>query len=275
VKGDFYRVLTAAIRDLSLHGFDSQERLERWLKALAEAARTTLTPENVLARELASRLQQAYERTVGDRSKLLRLHPGVGQFTLQQILPKLRGELDRRILASASLIKLNRQASIQKTLQRFAGWASSIPAGGSKAVDRPETNDDIRRGIAGLEFETRRVIADQGHKLVASIHNIVAVEGGAIAAVWHHTMEGGGYQARPEHVDRDGDIFVIRSNWALERGLMKLDGRQYTDQIEAPAELPYCRCRYRYLYNLRSLPESMITAVGRSELARVRAAIGA
>jgi len=69
----------------------------------------------------------------------------------------------------------------------------------------------------------------------------VATDGGAIAAVWRHVREGGGYQARPEHEARNGKIFVVRDNWALLKGLMKLAGAQYTDQIEAPGELVILR----------------------------------
>jgi len=67
---------------------------------------------------------------------------------------------------------------------------------------------------------------------------------------------------------------VVRDNWALEKGLIKLAGHQYTDQVTEPGEEVFCRCYYEYIYNLRDLPPEMITAKGREalELARQRLA---
>lgn len=271
-RAQFFEVLTAAINDLMEHGFDSQERLDDWLRKLSDAARQSLIPESVLQRSLNDALGQVYWRNVGG-GRLMKAHPGVSQFTLERIKPRLRAELDRRILASANLIKLNRQASIARTLQRFAGWASSVPIGGTEVEKRKEVKQTIRRGIAALPFEERRVVIDQGHKLVAAINDIVATDGGAIALIWHHVKEGGGYQARPIHVKRDGKIFVLRGNWALEQGLMKPAGAQYYDEVTAVASEPFCRCGAEYLYTLRDLPEKMLTAAGKAALLEARAKI--
>lgn len=268
----FYDLLSEAIADFMKYGFDSQYRLETWTNRLNAAARAMLIPQNVLEKSLRDALIRVFRRSTTPAA-LLRRHHGISLFTIEQIKPKLRLELDRRILAAANLIRLNREASIARTLGRFQGWATSIPIGGSGLDTRSEVATSVRRGVAGLPFEERRVIIDQGHKLTSAVNDIVATDGGAIAGIWRHVMEGGGYQARPQHEARNGHIFVIRSNWAIARGLMKLDGREYTDQIEQPAELPFCRCTYQYLYNLRDLPRSMLTAKGASELMRVRAAI--
>lgn len=253
----FFEVITAAIKDLSEYGYDSPERVTRWVQRITLAAREALVPESVLVQKLRQHLGQVFERTSG---QLLKTHKGISQFTLAQIRPKLRGELDRRIVASANLIKLNREASIQRTLQRFQGWATSIPIGGSKVVDKKDERQTIRRGIAGLPMEERRVIVDQGHKMVAAINDIVATDGGAIAGQWRHVMEGGGYQARPEHERRNNEFFLIRDSWAHKKGFVK--GR-FTDQIEMVGELPFCRCWYKYVYSISALPAEMITAKGR------------
>ena len=267
----FYRLLSAAIDDFLEYGFDSQERLEAWLRELRIAARNALVPEYVLERELRASLTRAF-KTATSPPVLIKRHKGVDRYTLERIKPALRGELDRRILASANLIKLNRDASIEKTLQRFSGWATSIPIGGTQAGNKAETAQNVRRGIAGLPFEERRVIVDQGAKLSAAVSDIVAQEGGAIIATWQHVHEAG-YDARPEHEARDGEIFVIRDNWAMKDGLMKLARHKYTDQIEQPAELPFCRCKYVYGYTLRDLPKDMLTAKGKQALTTARAQI--
>lgn len=253
------------------HGFDSQERIERWLTELRSAAERSLVPEAVLTRTLRSTLERVFDRTTRD-DYLLKRHPGVSTFTIQQIKPKLQMELRRRILASASLIKLNRESSVQRTLQRFAGWASSIPAGGSALPERREAKEQIRRGIAGLPFEERRVIIDQGHKLVSAINDIVATDGGAIAAVWHSHWRESNYNYRASHKERDGVVYLVRGCWALRQGLMKPDGHQYLDEVTQPGQEPFCRCFCSYLYTLRDLPPDMLTVKGRAALAHARAA---
>jgi hypothetical protein len=265
----FYEVLSAAINDLMLHGFDSRERLDSWMKQLAGAAQRSLVPEYVLQNTLKSVLERTYTRAT-TLNALVKVDPKVSAFTLSQVKPRLRAELDRRILASASLIKLNREASIARTLQRFAGWSTSIPAGGTEAGKRAEVKSTIRRGIAGLGFEERRVIVDQGHKLVASINELIAVDGGSIAAIWKHVREGGGYQARPEHEARDGKVFLLRDSWAIRDGLVKLAGREYTDQVEQPAALPFCRCSWSFLFSLRDMPSDMLTKAGKEALLDAR-----
>ena len=49
-------------------------------------------------------------------------------------------------------------------------------------------------------------------------------------------------------------------------------GAGYMDEIERVGELPYCRCFYVYLHNLRELPDSMLTERGRFALQEVRVA---
>lgn len=272
-SGAFYKILTEAVADITNNGFDGQKRLDFWLGKLTMAAQGVLVPQAVLEDELKQALSRVYHRAVTN-GKLLKVHKGIGRFTLDAVKPKLRSQLDQRIAASANLIKLNRKASIERTLSRFSGWATSIPAGGSTLVNKVEEAGKIRRAIAGLPFEERRVVIDQGHKLNAAVSDIIAVDGGAIAGRWVHVMERShAYTPRPDHVERNGVIYVIRGNSALDMGLMKLDGHKYTDQITAPGEEVYCRCSYEYLYNLRDLPKAMLTQKGTDELARVRAEI--
>jgi hypothetical protein len=195
------------------------------------------------------------------------------------VKPELRAELDRRILASADLIRLNREVSIERTLQRFAGWSTSIPAGGAPVSQGKEAKKTVLKGISSLPFEERRVVIDQSHKLVNSLDEIIAQDGGAIAAVWQHVKEIG-YDQRPWHRARDGKVFVFRDNWALKQGLVKLAGLTYTDAIvdakgrpDGPSTPVYCRCTWGdILYSLDDIAEvapEMLTAKGKAALAQV------
>jgi hypothetical protein len=267
----FYDVITAAVADLSTHGYDSVERLDFWLKRIRAAAEASLTPEYILERELKRQMGAIFERLV-DKASILKRHPGVSRFTLANVRPALRAELDRRTLASAQLIRLNRTQAIEKTLQRFSGWATSIPVGGSGQVDKRETKDDVRKSLAQLPFEERRVAIDQGHKFASSLSNILARDGGAIAVIWNSHWRQANYDFRETHKERDGLVYLLRGNWAQERGLVKPGPAGYYDQVTAFGEEVFCRCWGTYLYAVRDLPPDMLTAKGRGELASVRVA---
>lgn len=268
---DFYTVLTAAITDLAEFGFDSIERVSKWTAALRAAAERSMISPIALEQMLRDGLASIYKKMV-DEGDIVRFNPGVARFTLEQVKPKLRAELERRIFASADLIKLNRKQSIDDTIQRFQGWATSVPQGGSDVTRKQDTKDSVRKSLASLPFEERRVIIDQGHKLVSSLNDILATDGGAIAAVWrHHHVT----YPRPEHVKRDGDVFLIRGSWAHKRGFVKPGKPGYTDQIEKPGEKIFCRCTYTYYFGLRELPPNMLTKKGAADLERVRKEIAA
>ena len=266
----FSQVLSAALKDLSENGFDNVERIQRWIRELRRAAETDLAPLDIVEQDLNATYRRIYKRLI-EEGGIAKFHPGVSRFTIDRLKPKMHSELERRVVASANLIKLNRDSAIEKTTQRFFGIASSIPAGGTKAINKGEEAKTIRKAFSSLPFEERRVAIDQGHKFISSLNSIIATEGGAIAAVWESHWRRSGYNYRHSHKERDGVVYVIRGNWAMERGLMKLAGHQYTDQITQPGEEIFCRCNYHYIYDIESLPSDMITEKGREEIRRIRA----
>lgn len=269
----FRDVVAMAIRDMEEHGFDSVERVERWVGRIRNAADAMLISESSLDASLRGMLESVYSRMVV-RGGVLKFHPGVSKFTLQNIRQKLRPELDRRIMASAGLIKLNRQEAIEKTVRRFSGWATSVPDGGTDVNSFRETDADVRKSMQQLPFVARRVAIDQGHKLVASINDIIATDQNAIAFKWHSRWRQANYAYRKDHKERDDHVYAVRGSWAVERGLIN-KGEGYTDDMTAPGEEVFCRCYAQYLYALRELPDDMITAKGREELARIRRPVAA
>lgn len=266
----FFEVITAAVKDIEEHGFDSQERIQMWIQRIREAAIQSMVPESVVTATLNRAFRNTYVRLV-ERGQLAATHNNVTRFTLQRIKPKLHAELERRIMVSRSLIKLNRQSMIEKTTQRFAGWASSIPPGGSNAVDKKEVKETLRKALAQLPFEERRVMVDQGHKFLADLNNIVAVDGGAIALIWRSHWRRPGYNYRVDHKERDGRVYLLRGNWAQEKGLVKKGAAGYYDEVTAVGEEVFCSCSAEYVYNLRDLPDGMVTEKGKTELAQARA----
>lgn len=264
----FYEVVTAAVKDISENGYDPI-RVDMWIRRIEESAKRDMVSSFVLERTLRASMEGLYKRYI-ERGVVLQYSPGVSQFTLDKVKPKLRVELDRRIMAASQLIKLNREEAIQKSLRRFAGWSTSIPQGGSDVVDKNEVKRDIRKSIADLPFEERRVLIDQGHKFTAALSETLATDGGAIAAIWNSNWRQRNYNYREDHKERDQKVYVVRGNWAQSKGLMKVGPDGYTDEITGPAEEPYCRCYYRWIYNLRDLPSSLLTAKGLESLASFR-----
>lgn len=268
-EGGFYRVVSDAVDHFARHGYVTITELTNWRERIARAAREAFIPEQQLLAVLRSTYQRAYARLV-ERGGVLRRHPGVGRFTLDKLAPRLREELSKFVASSANLIKLNREQAVAATMRRFEGWAASIPAGGSRAVDKRDTRDDMKKEIRALRFQDRRVMIDQGHKLESSISQIIAVDAGAIAGVWHSNWRQANYDYRHNHRARDGKLYMVRGNWAQEKGLVRASDNGYTDEITRPAEEPYCRCYYQWIYSVSRLPEDMITAIGREALDQVR-----
>ncbi|MET3232277.1 UNVERIFIED_ORG: hypothetical protein ABIC54_004482 [Burkholderia sp. 1263] len=270
----FYQLISEAIREFEAFGFDSVERLSYWVEKIRGAAISTLTPESVLNSELSRALSGIYKRLIDD-GQILKSHPGVPRFTVERLQPKLRTELDRRMMVSRSLIKLNREQMVDKTVQRFAGWASSVPAGGSRAIETKDVKENIRKALTSLPFEERRVVVDQSHKFVGSLNEIVAVDGGAIAMRWNSQWRRRGYGYRVEHKERDQKVYLLRTSWAKEKGLVKPGDAGYYDDITKVGEEVYCSCFATWIYNLRDLPDDMLTAAGKKSLEEVRAKIAA
>lgn len=257
----FSETLTIALEELARHGYDSRSRLDYWLARLREAAIAYLKSPDQIEGDVRTALRQVSTRV---HKKTAVYHKGLGKYAIQRIGGRLAPELERRIMASVDLIKIHRQEAIEKTLQRFSGLATSLPPGPSRTLDKREAKASIGKSLRQMNFEERRVVIDQGHKLVSNINSVIAEDNGAIAAVWHSHWRQPGYDYRVDHKDRDEQLYAIRGNWAITEGLMK-PGR-YLDEITQPGQEVFCRCFVSYLYNIRDLPEDRLTKKGRQHL---------
>lgn len=273
----FTRTVREAVKFFLRNGYTSRQELEQWQAIIRQAAESE-TDDDYMSM-VSDRLRKAYDLQVSKAGALER-HKGLSRFTLNYMEPKLRSELDRRILASADLIKLNRTAAINKAVQRFSGWATSIPVqdyvgGGLSASSRSgivANAQHIQKSAEQVDYEARRVMIDQSHKLIANIDNIIATSNNAIAAEWHSHWRQPGYDYREDHKERDKLVYLIRGNWAQKNGYVKAGPAGYLDEITQPGEEVFCRCYVTYLYNLRSIPEDMLTQKGRKFLESMKAA---
>lgn len=273
----FTRTVREAVKFFLRNGYTSRQELEQWQAIIRQAAESE-TDDDYMSM-VSDRLRKTYDLQVSKAGALER-HKGLSRFTLNYMDPKLRSELDRRILASADLIKLNRTAAINKTVQRFSGWATSIPVqdyvgGGLSASSRSgivANAQHIQKSAEQVDYEARRVMIDQSHKLIANIDKIIATGNNAIAAEWHSHWRQPGYDYREDHKERDKLVYLNRGNWAQKNGYVKAGPAGYLDEITQPGEEVFCRCYVTYLYNLRSIPEDMLTQKGRKFLESMKAA---
>jgi hypothetical protein len=228
---------------------------------LRSAVEQHLGPDEQIDRETADRLRAAFTKLV-DGGKIDQYVPEVSRFNLAMVKPRLYAELDRRIVAATDLIRLNRREAVEKTLDRFSGWSTSIPPGGDRTIDKVETRTSIGKSVAQVRYQQRLVANDQGHKLIANIAEITALDGGAIAGIWNdHGEHDPSYNARKEHLARAGKLFVVRGSWAHEQGLIKAV-HGYTDEITKPGIEVNCRCWYQWLTSPRRLPDAYLTGKG-------------
>ncbi|MGP0902092.1 hypothetical protein [Serratia sp. CY76391] len=259
-----YEVLTDAINYYVDNGWDSEESLLDWCKRLRVAASRESPSDDVARKHLTA----IYSRLVVDGGAL-RDQPADGpkRVTLDKLKPEFRQELNRRIFASANLIKLNREQAIERTVQRFQGWVTSIPPDGVSDIDKNAQKATFRKSITDMDFISRRVAIDQGHKLASNVKYLLSVQGGAIALKWHSNWRRPGYKYREDHKERDEHIYLLRDSWALEQGLIKpVNG--YYDEITAAGEEVFCSCQVFPIYAPQKLPDEFLTEKGKREFNR-------
>jgi len=270
----YNEVLTEAVAYVTENGYQSEEAIAYWAEQLRVAAERSMKSMAEIDQMVRDSMYAVFRKQV-DMAGVLKYNPGVTIYRLEQIKPELRAELDRRIAASVDLIRVNRPQAIEKTMQRFRGWATSVPAGGSRIVKKNDEKANLKKALASLPFEERRVVIDQSQKLFAAINTTVAVNGGAIGGLWRSHVHQRGYNGRPDHNEREGEFYLVRDSWAHKAGLVKPGKNGYTDEIEQPAELPFCKCSYQYVFSLRSIPAECLTEKGKKALEDAKAKMAA
>ena len=260
-----YDVLTDAVNYYVKNGWDSQKSLLSWSNKLRVAASRQAPDDDVTRKHLTS----IYSRLVVHGGALKDQPPdGPTKVTLDKLKPEFREELDRRIFASANLIQLNREQAIDKTIQRFQGWVTSIPPDGVSDVDKNAQKSALGKSVKDLDFISRRVAIDQGHKLASNVKYLLSVQSGAIAFAWHSNWRRPGYNFRLDHKERDTLIYLVRGSWAVEQGLIK-PVYGYYDEITAAGEEPFCSCQVFPIYAPQKLPIEFLTEKGKREFNRV------
>jgi len=133
-----------------------------------------------------------------------------------------------------------------------------------------ETAAHIQKAAEKVDYEARRVMIDQNHKLIANIDNVIATSNNAIAAIWHSHWRRPGYDFREDHKERDQLYYLIRGNWAQKNGYVKAGPAGYLDENHSAWRRGFCQCYVTYIYNIRSIPEYMLTQKGQKFMESMR-----
>jgi hypothetical protein len=267
-------VLTAAITDIAVNGFNSEIAINRWLMQLQNALKN-YSANLPAARSLVEKsMTQAFERHFFDAhgnpsGKFLERNKGIDAFTLQRLKPKAQMKLQERIAQNASLIVLDRDAAVADTLKRFQGWTTRQVAA-KQLLTKTQIKEQAKLLIkpvtdAPTDFVPRRRIIDQNNKMIASINDTIAEDGQALSMTWHQNWsanprnaENAGKKHRLDpdrnHEQFDGKTFIRKECWAVKEGLLKKGKLPFLEDLKTfPGLNVYCGCTASYDYSLTAL----------------------
>lgn len=182
-------------------------------------------------------------------------------------------QLNNRIDTALGLIVNHHQTYMLEIVNRYKEWfsidtpdvrgAKATPESFSKALSSFCLHDKEK-----FEKHMKFVIKDQSNKLTASMDEITAREGGAIAMIWKTRNDkrvvgnpSGIYpKGRPIHMNhyaRNNKLFLVKGSWAIEEGyIKKTKDVDYIEDIPdgRPGEPIGCRCFRIDIYTLEDIP---------------------
>lgn len=145
-----------------------------------------------------------------------------------------------------------RSAEINEALDSFSEWAAELPQGGSKSKEYRDSARSFRGNAkATCRWQNRFFTSHVGDIYIYAEH-IFARHNGAIAATWH--WEG---DLCHKHKEKNGECFLLRGSWAINKGFLATSSARYDDEVELPGI--GCRCRYTYIHALRSMPPNLLS----------------
>jgi hypothetical protein len=154
-------------------------------------------------------------------------------------------------------------------------FLKQVPIGGTKNKSTRSKIAELKKVFRHLTKWTQLFYTYKAMSLPAEIEYIFILEGGPLVAFWHYSQldEQGEYKKSYNHKERDGRVYAVRGNWAIDKGLMKAEPYGYIDEISRPNQEIGCMCHLQWVYGIRSLPDDMVTEKGRSGLEHARAAM--
>jgi len=183
-----------------------------------------------------------------------------GKFEL--LLPKIRSAFDSCVNDVKAHAGQFRQRELLAALNTFEQWALSIPLGGTKEKSFRDEARSVRLELKSFSKWDKYFAQVKSRNFMNEINRIIAEFNGAIAARWHFRS----LCEEPMHKERDGEIYLIRGNWASEKGFIDDHKTKFTESLSLPGN-DGCMCSYCHLSGLRDLPAELLTPKGKDALA--------
>ena len=256
MAASFNRLLREAVGHFTRYGFTSPADVNDWLARLNAAAETSLDTAKA-HRRVEKALSSSFANALG-RGRLIRRKGKVSKLSIEQLEPKLRDELERRMYAARELIEGDRRVALEQIHKRFLGIAT--------AGQNPKAVKEGVRAMGKAERDHKaaaRVFAvDQSGKLMRMMDEVIAADSDSIGGFWDATWDIE-RKHRIEHAIRHDQWYPRRGSWADNDGFLKR-ALGYMDEHDMPGVLINCRCEYRYVYDLEDVPPQFLTAKGRA-----------
>jgi hypothetical protein len=191
------------------------------------------------------------------------------------IVPQLRASCGWCVENFAKQSEEYFNAQREQLRELILQFSKQVPVGGAADKIVRSLVTDIKREIRYLSKWDKLFYTYKASSLVSELEYILTLQSNPIAVIWRYSPldEQGEYSKSYDHKEWGGRIYAVRGNWALEKGLMNAGPYGYIDEISRPKQDVGCMCGLQWLYSLRSLPDGMITPIGKAELARAKAII--
>ena len=251
----FDKLLREAVSHFTRFGFTSPADVNDWLTKLSAAASNHLEVEKAIER-VEKALAGRFNRELG-RGRLQGRKGKVSKLSIDQLEPRLRQELERRMYAARMQVTGQHRAALEHIHNRFLGMATAGKQPGKvKAAAR-----HISKAARDAKAQARMTAIDQTFKLMATLDEVIAEDSQSIGGFWDATWDIK-RKHRPEHAIRHDQWYPRRGCWADRDGHLKR-ALGYMDEWDMPGVLINCQCQYRYVYDLEDVPPQFLTAKGR------------
>lgn len=225
--------------------------------------------------ELKSKFRKEYLEY--KRTGYKRYLHGVKAYTIEDLSPEYRKQVQNAVDNSIALIKTQKKEFIEVVQNRIRNWATiptpetrgEIP--GEKKPIETVFNQLIKSTPSRYDTDEHRdmILRDQSRKLVSAMNSITANSAGAIGFIWHNRRDNrvvgrpGGLWPKPSklhgnHWNREGVFYILSDSWAIKRGLLKkTKGIIFDINIPdgIPGTAPDCRCYAEYIFILSDIPK--------------------
>ena len=173
------------------------------------------------------------------------------------LLPLLMERLDWCIENYGAQAKLYREDQLARFRQMVSEFLEEVPIGSSKDKALKQKITKIKSEIRSLAKWDKLFWTYKASSFPTELEYIFQLESNPIACVWNYNRsdEVGEYRKTYDHRQRDGHVYAVRGNWAIEKGLMRAGPHGYVDEISRPCQEVGCMCRLVWVQRAPSIAD--------------------